>query len=63
MADFEESIFGVFFNRRAKETFIDIMAHEGWKYFSLIDLNHLFFIMKEKHGIDQNEVSDEEPSE
>mgnify|MGYP001060123789 CR=1 FL=1 len=60
MDDFEESIFGVFYNRRHRETFVDILAHEGWKYFALQNLNELFFIMKEKYGIDENEVSSDE---
>ena len=63
MADFEDSVFGLFYNRRVKETFLEILAHEGWKYFSLVDLNKLFSIMMEKYGINENEISDEEPSD
>lgn len=60
MLDFEESIFGLFYNRRARETFVEILAHEGWKYFALKNLNELFFIMKERYGIDENELSSDD---
>ena len=33
MTDFEDSVFGIFYNSRMKETFIRIMSNQGWKYF------------------------------
>lgn len=54
MEDFEDSVFGVFYNRRNRETFVEMLAHEGWKYFQVKNLNELFAIMFEKYGIDEN---------
>ena len=50
LEDFEDSVFGTHYNRRVRETFIDILAHEGWKYFTVKNLNELFSLMLEKHG-------------
>ena len=50
MEDFEDSVFGTHYNRRVRDTFIDILAHEGWKYFTVKNLNELFSLMLEKHG-------------
>lgn len=44
LEDFEDCVFGEFYNRRNKDQFIEMMAQEGWKYFSLQDLNELFSI-------------------
>ena len=44
----------MFYNRRNRETFVEMLAHEGWKYFQVKNLNELFAIMFEKHGIDEN---------
>ena len=43
--DFEDSVFGVFYNRRPRETFVDMLAVEGWKYFQVKNLNELFALM------------------
>ena len=34
-----------------------MMAHEGWKYFQVKNLNELFSIMFDKYGIDENAVA------
>ena len=31
--EFEDSIFGVHYTRRNRETFIELLAHHGWRYF------------------------------
>ena len=43
--DFEDSVFGVPYNRRHRETFVDMLAVEGWKYFQVKNLNELFALM------------------
>ena len=43
-------MFGTHYNRRVRESFIEILAQEGWKYFSVKNLNELFVIMLQKHG-------------
>ena len=48
--EFEESIFGIHFNRRNRDTFIETLGCNGWKYFEIKDLNELFSIMYAKHG-------------
>ena len=57
LEDFEDSVFGVFYNRRPRETFVELMAYEGWKYFQLKNLNELFALMFDKYGIDENVVA------
>ena len=51
--DFEDSVFGVFYNRRPRETFVEMLAVEGWKYFQVKNLNELFALMLQRHGIDE----------
>ena len=34
-----------------------MMAHEGWKYFQVKNLNELFAIMFDKYGIDENVIA------
>ena len=59
MDDFENTIFGYFYNRRNKEQFIEMLATEGWKYFSVKNLNELFsIILKDNPPID---IEEEEP--
>lgn len=41
---FVDSVFGEFYNRRSKEDFVERLAMEGWKYFSIKNLNELFSI-------------------
>ena len=31
--DFQDTVFGEFLNRRSRDTFIEMLAQEGWKYF------------------------------
>ena len=68
MDDFENTIFGYFYNRRNKEQFIEMLATEGWKYFSVKNLNELFsIILKDNPPIDIEEeelpvVKQEEPT-
>ena len=31
--DFQDTVFGEFLNRRNRDSFIEMLAHEGWKYF------------------------------
>ena len=50
LADFEDNIFGYFYNRRTIESFIDHLKEEGWKYFSVQNLNEMFSIMVTKYG-------------
>ena len=59
--NFEESIFGEFYNRRNKATFIEMMATQGWAYFSVRYLNEMFAIMLERHGT--ADVSDDDEEE
>ena len=49
MDDFENTIFGYFYNRRNKDQFIEMLATDGWKYFSVANLNELFSIMVKDH--------------
>ena len=49
MEDFEDSVFGAFYNRRNKEQFVEDMTREGWKYFSVKNLNELFSIFAKEH--------------
>ena len=50
LADFEDEIFGEFSNRIKIEELDKQMAHIGWKYFSLRDLNELFATKVEEFG-------------
>ena len=60
MEDFEDTVFGVHYNRRNKDTFIEMLATEGWKYFTIHNLNELFSIMLSRHGtVDVPESEDE----
>lgn len=47
---FVDSVFGEFYNRRSREDFIDRLTMDGWKYFSIKNLNELFTIFLEKCG-------------
>ena len=58
LEEFEESIFGIHYIRRNKDTFIETLGFHGWKYFEKKDLNLLFSIMLAKHGTIQ--VSEDE---
>ena len=49
--DFHDSIFGEFSNRATMEEFKIRLTADGWKYFNLTNLNELFAIMLEKHGM------------
>ena len=49
MDDFENTIFGLFYNRRNKDQFIEMLATDGWKYFSVQNLNELFSIIVKDH--------------
>ena len=40
--DFDQAVFGQLYNRRPRATFIEMLSHDGWKYFSLKNLNELF---------------------
>ena len=63
MDDFENTIFGYFYNRRNKDQFIEMLATEGWKYFSVRNLNELFSIMVKDHPpIDIEEEVKEPPA-
>lgn len=57
--DFEDTVFGTHYNRRNKDTFIELMAVQGWKYFQVNNLNELFTIMLELHGCDDLSSSDD----
>ena len=62
MDDFENTIFGYFYNRRNKEQFIEMLATEGWKYFSVKNLNELFsIILKDNPPIDIEDEVQEPP--
>ena len=61
MEDFQDDVFGAFYNRRNREMFCELLAHDGWKYFSLKNLNELFKIKFEEHGV--TEVSEYRPEE
>jgi len=50
MEDFECTVFGTHYNRRNKEQFIEMLATDGWKYFTIKNLNELFSIMLQSHG-------------
>ena len=50
LEDFEDSVFGYFYNRRTLECFIDKLTEEGWKYFNVHNLNEMFSIFLEKYG-------------
>ena len=63
MERFQDDVFGAFYNRRPRETFIELLATDGWKYFSLKNLNTLFSIMLQEHGtteISQSTQQDQE---
>ena len=60
LEEFEDSVFGSQYNRRNREHFIEILATEGWKYFQIKDLNQLFSIMLERHGVVEVTESEEE---
>ena len=62
MEDFEDTVFGTHYNRRNRETFVEMLAHEGWKYFQVKNLNELFALMYEKYGIDEA-IDDQAASE
>ena len=40
--DFDQAVFGELYNRRPRATFIEMLSQDGWKYFSLKNLNELF---------------------
>lgn len=42
--EFQDNMFGTHYNRRNKETFIEMLGQEGWKYFSIPNLNELFYL-------------------
>ena len=42
--DFQDNMFGTHYNRRYKETFIEMLGAEGWKYFTVPNLNELFYL-------------------
>ena len=46
--DFNNSMFGLYANSVTRETFKDQLMSDGWKYFSLNNLNELFSLMYEK---------------
>jgi len=52
--DFEDNVFGTHYNRRQRETFTEKLTQEGWKYFDVKNLNELFSLMLEEHGIDES---------
>ena len=61
--DFEDTVFGTHYNRRNKDTFIELMANQGWKYFQVKNLNELFSIMLEQFGCDDLSSSDDSGDE
>jgi len=48
--DFLDGIFGEFSNKTTHAHFIDRLAHEGWKYFDMANLNELFVYTLQKCG-------------
>ncbi len=50
--DFEDTVFGQYHNRRNKDSFIELLASQGWKYFQVKNLNEFFSIYVEKYGTD-----------
>lgn len=46
--DFNNSMFGLYANSVTRETFKDQLMSDGWKYFSLTNLNELFSLMYDK---------------
>ena len=59
--DFQDTVFGEFLNRRNRDSFIEMLTQEGWKYFYISNLNELFAVMLERHGT--VEISDDEEKE
>ena len=51
---FEDDVFGTHYNRRNRETFIDKLTQEGWKYFLVKNLNELFAITFKELGMDED---------
>ena len=41
---FFKDIYGNYYNRVTKEDFVIYLAQQGWKYFTVKDLNTLFYI-------------------
>ena len=45
---FFNDIYGDFWNRVQRDVFVSTLATEGWKYFTIRDLNTLFYVTIEK---------------
>lgn len=59
LATFEDDMFGVYSNSVVNAEFRDNVKAKGWKYFSLKNLNELFFI-KYKELRDAGRIEDQE---